>query len=514
MRELFSVCLLAVYLLPGAACADYFYGLVNGHVAYHLTDDSVVMPGAEIRYDSFVVESTLRLENQGKIYSDIFIESGHELTFQNSGGMFGTVRVAAGAGLVQLVGGIGDMNGFGIERGAGSSFIMLAEGIGTAGIDFAKLAAFASDADKLILKDSVLILSSGAAPAVPIEILGNVQFVIRDSAARSDSILLRGVSVLGDLSVRAESRDLFNVNSEIRGGDLYLSIRRETDYEKIIGPARGRFLNRMRADSVASNFLSRLDSAQSMAELRGMMNDSITFNPARLMKPVKILSQAMGASGGSGYGFGSAAIFGSDLSLYSGAVSLGLSAGDFSFAATGYAGESAEQGDDSEISGLFYGGASTVRYQGSFIRADAGIGFAFANFNAGANPVFDGSGAVYDLSGRAVYGFAEVGARVFDDAVYVEPLARVWHYRARALDSADVETKVGAGAAVGRRTSSLGIGTDYSAYAILETKGAQAGIRADIEIPNDDIAVGLDFAVMKIDSEFFYKFGAGVRLEF
>ena len=97
----------------------------------------------------------------------------------------------------------------------------------------------------------------------------NVFLVINDVERIQQTYVLKNVD--SDLQVFVDAdvnNPLMAIKTYVAEDDLYVKLVRETDYAKIMNNATGRYLNSLREDMGANNFLSHMDSAQSIEDLK------------------------------------------------------------------------------------------------------------------------------------------------------------------------------------------------------------------------------------------------------
>lgn len=479
----------------------------------------LVESGAIVNIENFYIAGSGLLENHGFIAGNFFVDDWVELRVQNFGNITGGFSLGAHSHLYQIVTGPDDLHPLKIsDRGTGASFTILADG--AKGISFAGLAEIAHDADKLILKNSVIEFAFGDILDVPIEIDGTVVLKIVGAPKFDGQTLFHVIGYNGILFVQSPNPKMFYVDAKEYGDELILSLRRETDYAKIIGGAKGRFINSVRASGSSHDIIARMDAAQSESELYRAMGDSVMFNPAKLLDPLKVMARfdAFGITMGnpdSIAGAGNiAAIFGNGLSLYAGNAGLEFTAGDFAIGAYGLAGQFAKDGVE-DFSGMMYGGILRAALRAEYLYADLSGGVVFADFATG--PIYDGTAdGTRDPRGVAYYGAAELGVRVFntDGGLYAMPIVRARAFAGKVLDESESEFAIGGGARAGYRVKMQSLDTEYSAYGLMESMGPQVGVRMDVNMPRDGVAVSLDAAALQADAGWFYKIGAGAKVVF
>jgi hypothetical protein len=317
---------------------------------------------------------------------------------------------------------------------------------------------------------------------------------------------------------------MFYVETTPHDDELIFTLRRETDYEKIIGGAKGRFINNVRAAGLNGDIIAQFDAAQTEAELYRAMGASVMMNPIRLMDPLKIMSR-FGALGNPIKGrdeFAGAgdiiAIVGNGLALYAGSVGVEFASGDFVFGLYGLAGQFLNDGIE-EFSGTLYGGSARAAFNGKYLYMDLSGGVAFVDFETG--PVYDGTAfGTQSPKGTAYYGAAEFGVRAFSvgdlktGELYVMPIARARAFSGQVLNDSESEFAIGGGARIGYRTKDQSIETEYSAYGLMESEASIIGVRMDVNLPRDGAAVSFDIAAMNMNVGWFYKIGTGLRVMF
>ena len=89
-----------------------------------------------------------------------------------------------------------------------------------------------------------------------------------------------------------DKSNLYKTNLQRLGEDVYVSIVRETNYEKIFNGSRGKYLENIRSKNPNDKMLLAMDNAKSMNEINSIMNSSYRFNPIILMRPIKTINRA------------------------------------------------------------------------------------------------------------------------------------------------------------------------------------------------------------------------------
>jgi len=388
---------------------------------------------------------------------------------------------------------------------------------GARDVNFMDLVNAANGADKLIFRNSIINMNVGDMATVPIEISGNVVFLIQNVNTVDNYILFANAS--GNIpNVGVINPGLFNVQTYRDGDAVMLAILRNTDYADMLGGGRGQFLNNARSASSNSRLLAQLDNAGSFAELNYIVNNSVAFRPGRLMRPIKILSQAYQA-GHRVYNMDGTlnpiSIIGDEISVYSNLLTMTAATRDMNFGIYLRHGYFDNDGLD-EFSGQFTGGGIHAAIYRDIFHISILAGIDYARFETLA--IYDGyGGQVYDPSGFAGHAVLDMGAKVLDiNEFFIMPMLRIYGFYGKVLYDDYTDVTFAAGVRTGYATSDLGIITEYSLYGLAEAmpSGAQAGIRVDMIAPRDSVGGWMDLGVMKNDLGVFYKIGAGLRYLF
>ncbi|MCL1902748.1 MAG: hypothetical protein FWG18_03950 [Alphaproteobacteria bacterium] len=543
MKKFASACVLAIFTTFGASpvLADYpyhwfFRGLdyiKDNYILFADIDDGadallhydwmLVEVGAVVNYAKFDVAGSGVIENYGHVAGDFNIYNNITVVVKNFGQFSGEFILGENSHLVQIVTDYSDMHALNISniRGSGSLFTILADGV--SGVDFMDLVALAKDADRLILRDSLILFNLNYTTTVPIEISGNVVLLIENVSGLKSRAILPGVTGDGKLFVVTNAGTMFYAETEYIDGNVVLLVSRDTNYENIFGDTLGRFINNIRASGASPKLMAAMDAAQTIEELNAIMRNSIMFNPTNLMRPVKMMTMfegihfRPGVTGWSGAGGGNV-VFGDDMLLYMAEFGAEYNASDFSFGASLHAGAFSESGLE-DFAGKIYGGKLHAAMDRNIFYGSMYIGATYAMTDSG--PIYNGAGgSVYNPDGVAYHGAANVGIRAFESGTlrkgmfFANPIARLRMFSAKVLNKSESEFAFGGGAIMGYGIAVSGVTTTYSAYGLVEQSARQFGVRTDIESLRDGVNIGLEVGVIDSDIGQFYKIGANITAGF
>ncbi len=122
----------------------------------------------------------------------------------------------------------------------------------------------------------------------------NVYLDIKNLSSKNNGQKLEHVSSANVVNVFVKDADnLYKVNFNAAGSDLFFNLVRETDYKKVFKDSRGAFLENIRLNHPDDKMLSAMDSALTITEINSVMNSAYHFNPMILMNPIKTLNRAV-----------------------------------------------------------------------------------------------------------------------------------------------------------------------------------------------------------------------------
>lgn len=122
----------------------------------------------------------------------------------------------------------------------------------------------------------------------------NVYLNIKNLSSKNNGQKLEHVSSADVVNVHVRDTDnMYKVNFNTAGSDLFFNLVRETDYKKVFKDSRGIFLENIRANHPDDKMLSAMDRVSTMTEMNSVMNSAYHFNPIILMNPIKTLNRAV-----------------------------------------------------------------------------------------------------------------------------------------------------------------------------------------------------------------------------
>ncbi len=408
--------------------------LCCGIIFSHLNSRAYCAPGSQYvdLYDSVSfadgdvfnaaginVNSSLFMENDGVVNSDIFVCPACDFYVRNSGEITGLIHLTGGASMTQIVLNAEDLT----MLDADAPYTVVADG--AHGLAWDDLVAVAGNAGTLVIRDSeVLVAPDGVSAArfawrAPvIELQGGVTVRLDDAYEYSGRPVLRNVTGDGTVVIAGWTPSgLYAVSSQMRGSDLYLNLVRETDYYKILGNDLGRGLNALRSAVPDDSLLRKLDAAHDVGELHHIMSRSVAIKPFLMAAPMRMLNNFMkndgmgrGAGGAAGVYGGPFYLSSSDFSAYGAALGMGVVPAENMTARLGLYGAMLDCNDDiNNYDAEMYGANVMLGYvwDGLFLRAIAGATYASFDVPYVMRPDFK-QGPVHGVS---LYGESDFGVR-------------------------------------------------------------------------------------------------------
>lgn len=480
----------------------------------NLAEDLIVTNNGKLISPRIDVVESISILNRGVINSDFYINDAHAVYVTNSGTINGAFHVAPDAMLIQVVRSNTDITDLAVDR----NFSVLVRDAND--ISLTNVFGIASNADKLILNNSTLLLNSAGCRNVTninspvIELVGDV-IIKLDSINSVDYSLpiLRNVSDMGHVYFDiGNSNPLYDVRAYVTDGDLYMKFIRETDYGRIFENGLGRFLNDLRRRIPDDNLLIAMDNAPDMNTINSIMRDSVRLHPVNLMTPIRRM-HVLDALGGWRYSdvsdiYSTAdIIFSSDMVIGRVNISMTGSVTDNLYAAVGgYIGTFVVSDDINDFTGNLYGANIGLHFDDGMIIGNLSGSISRADFDVG--PVFDGSATVDNPSGLSGVMAMDVGTylyRAYD--LTVVPFAGVITNYASVLNDSEFDALANLGFEVNLSEYEFDILYDYGIRGSVLTDGTyHVGVYAKFLSPDDDIGA-------RISAELIHdEFGAGYKI--
>lgn len=516
-----------MFFVSPVSAVDFTGGTINAQ--QHLTQDSNIFSGTIFDPSANIyIDSSLQLQNSGKIFSDIFIADARELLFQNSGDFYGTIYFGENSSLVQVIKNSSDLKQ--LSLGSDGRFSILVQSSET--LPLAGIMHIAGNADKIILDNATISLAGGDAnfarssvvsgvkvSAPSIELAGEVWLELSNTKIYNGMRLMSGVSGDGAVNIRAlDLGTLFYANAYRSGSDLFLNLSRELDYEKIfgMGDIKGKFINQMRISGEHEKLLAALDSQMSMDGVRGVMNKSYAFNPTRL----SVASQVWNTFESlptldvpKDFSIEPIFIFGNNINMLAGKLKGNIKYENWNFGLSGHYGTFSASDSIEDVRGDFYGANLHAYYDYKSLWMHSTAGLSKYNFDTDA--IFIDGNSIYNPSATSMYLSADGGMKFDYDDFYLSPFVGAGIDSFSILSGSKRDVYARAGGIAGSKFEIDGLKYDYSVFAAAQSNNTLVGgITAGFWSIEDAAGGDLRFQAMRLDALMAYKISLEVKFDF
>lgn len=497
MRKIIIFLIMVLIILPAfSEEPDFIDGPVTG-VKYNILKDTIVGNNGSIYVKNLYIKNSLNFYNMGRINGEIDITDGCNLVLENSGSISGKINVGNNSTLTQVIRSNSDISQLSTNNYRYSILINNSDNI-----KFSEILSISGGAGKLTLSNAYIYLDKSILVSPQIELIGENRLKLDSKYASDGTLLLSNVSGSGVVSVDIEGLDGLYTATTIRQDDnVYLSIDRETDYQKVLGKSRGIMINNLRISSHYNSLVQAMDRESSTAGLYELMRRSVLFNPINLIDPIKTFNNFEtnnpNTFNDSAYNdFEALYISSSDgLGLYGGKMSFSTLIADQDVVLSVYAGKFENNNDINNFSGFLYGGNIRGYIKNDNLWLKSVVGATFASF--GTDMIFDGDKVVYNPNGSSVYGTVDSGIKFdFLSDFYFSPFIGIGGDYQKVLHQSDSKISGRGGGMIGRNYEILGIKNDYQLFGILQTNNIQTfGARVNFWSIEDMAGANLSYSV-------------------
>ena len=327
-------------------------------------------------------------------------------------------------------------------------------------------------------------------------------FVYTNNIPDTGTALFTHVSGDGRVYIFADEMDpMFVLETYNVGGDnLFARVVRSKDYERILNNNSGRFLNLLREQSPESRLLARMDSVQTLGELKDIMSKSIHVNPIKLMQSIRTMYmhktlETMHIEHESSFEVMPFSVFSKDMLAFGIEPRLNIKLSDDLWVKMSGRVSSLDYSDNiNEYNAVSYGVGADVIYgfsDNNFLRAYGDI--SFSSFDSGI--VFDGNAAVENPNGFSGYMAGELGHQFhFIDKLYFAPFLIVGADYATVLKQHESNYFTGIGGDVGYSFDFDGLRYGYSGRLLVRSDG-DMGSELGVSVWSLSDNAGADFKI-------------------
>ena len=443
MKLYFGIFLIFL-MMDNALAMEYIENnIYGGHKI--LDSDVVVMDGVIVGADNIKIAESMRIENYGVVNSDVDLCDRCELLITNYGVFDSQFTLGKDSSIVQYVTSHDNMKR--IDFNVAYDVVFNSQDH----MNFSDVVEFADAADSLIIKNTVLNLDSIPSNVSTVVHFGErVVINIGDLDVVGKTLVLDNVTFDTNLRfIGVDDDTMYVKRGYVQDGGLYVERVRETDYSKVLGGRLGEYLNSLRLESGAGDFMQMMDSAQDMNAINHAMNKTVRMNPVLLKNKLESLHFAdLLNFDVSRYGAG-LSLFGvgdSDMSILGVGAGYRFAAGnDINLDLDVRLGKMLYSSDVDEFEANIYAGRVRIEYDAYeelFVRA--GLGVMLSDFDIGA--VFYNGHVFENPMSISGYGNIDVGYKYnLYNSLYVAPIigADVHFYDIENYSMSDVFMRIG-----------------------------------------------------------------------
>lgn len=489
-----------------------------------LFNDTVIHPIVTV--DNIEIMNSLSLYNKGIINGYVNVCFGCDVRIENSGTINAEINVPDSSKVIQVIHYNSEIAPINVvnDNNLFDVFEISVENANR--ISWEKLLGISKRANKITFQNSGLVLDENSAYFISddsspiIEFKDTNTLYVSDIMDFSNKPVLSNVYGNGSINIYSEKNNpLYKFSSYISNNTLFVDIVRDTDYFKILGNNKGKFLNFLRDNNLSVNLLECLDSAKTMEELNAIMESSVRLNPIKLMKSVRTFNMFQINEVGNaveGFSINPILVSSYDFDLFG--FSLGAAYDvmeKLRIGADGYIAKGKYSSELDEYNFALYGGNVHIAYINSLLLARIMAGTTIADFDIG--PIFDGDKTINDPLGTSVYSVADVGINFnLTSDFMISPFVRVGFNAEEIADDTDGYLIAGTGADFSFDVNGYDItykyGFTFSAY----TDGQlNAAFRVGINSIADKAGGTLDAGIISNEfGDLSYKVKLGINFKF
>jgi hypothetical protein len=500
----------SAYAAPG-----WFDATVGG-AEYFMYDDVIISSDSVIETSFLNISSSLTMENRGIITSDIFICGGCELFLQNSGQITGEIHLGENASFTQVIRNESDLRRLGVSAG----YSVLVQG--DDGLYLSDIMYVAGRAEKIILENSKIVIGNSGRMGITrdimpkIDLRGTTSVILEGDKYFDGMILFQNVSDFENVFVQLLDTDVLHAAGVyILDNNIYLKLIRETNYTKILGDARGDFLNKVRADDSNNKTLHIMDKARTMSELTDIMARSAILNPINLMYPVKVFNnfKINNFDDDLSSELSMTHVFSDGFSLDSIGASAAMNFSKIDLAISGYIGQFENSDDINDFYGRFYGANIRGKIDLKSLWIDSTLGYTISKFDDMV--VFDGLDATYSPTGNSFYGVVDSGLMFgLSDDFNIRPFAGIGFDSNIILHQSEISFFGRLGASAGF-SDGYDLMYDYRVFLVGQTDNVVvAGAYGSFWSVVDGAGGGLSYQMRYDDIGISHKVSAELKVKF
>ena len=250
---------------------------------YYYSGNVVIAANQIIDGNIYITDDTV-IENNGIIRGNIIFNDAYSLDITNHNSIESNFTTIDGATITQNVSSQNDIHAI-------DNLINYTLKVTNAdGLNMADLVAMAGGASEVRITDSLLVLGDDLSYfTVPIYFNHSNTFIINGANLTQSCTLLSNVYGTPYM-IPTDIDPMYVASSDIVGGELKITLLRQTNYSLVFDGALGQYLDGLRDANADDKLLRKLDRAGTRSAMHNLLNKSGRVNPIKLLKPMQAVN--------------------------------------------------------------------------------------------------------------------------------------------------------------------------------------------------------------------------------
>ena len=514
-------CLFLIFFLSIIWCFDVnaiiYQGTENVPIYsfsdnYVTVDTGAVITAAEV--GGIIVSSTTELYNNGTINGAIRTD-GCNLIVHNTGTVSGNIIIENGGNVVQMMNTPEEVTNLNV---IGNNFSVEIGGVNNVDFDVIKninATSFSITGSSVVIND----FNDWQNWNTNVSLDGLITLIINDYETVGQSQVVNHVTAGDVVDIRVNNLDNFHKSMfTVNGGNVVLTIERETNYEKI-DKDLNLVVGEIKKYNSGDKFVMALDAATNEEQIMWIKNKSYRFNHDILLQPIKVMNNlTFMASAGDKYEFGGDLdtwyVISNSINNIGGRISFGDNYDDFHFNIGLNFDRFEYQDDFNDFSGNTYGFDFRGRKDFDKLWINGIGGFNVASFTA--DYIYDNGAITNNPIGLSWFLGTDVGSDFdIDNDVIVSPFIGLNYQNYKIIDIIDNNLYLRGGADVKYSFALDGIKYEYAVKSSIASNGILfLGVNFGFLSVDDGAGISLNAGVLKDDFDYNYQFALNAKMLF
>ncbi|MBO4746025.1 MAG: hypothetical protein J5613_03075 [Alphaproteobacteria bacterium] len=250
---------------------------------YYYSGNVVIAANQVIDGDIYITDDTV-IENNGIIRGNIIFNDAYNLDITNHNSIESNFITVAGATITQNITTQNDIHA--IDNLTNYTLKV----VNADGLNMADLVAMAGGASEVRVTDSLLVLGDDLSYfAAPIYFNHSNTFVINGTNLTQSCTLLSNVHGTPYMTM-TDIDPMYVGTPNIVGGELKITLLRQTNYSLVFDGALGQYLDGLRDANADDKLLRKLDRVGTRRAMYDVLNESGRIKPIKLLEPMRVVN--------------------------------------------------------------------------------------------------------------------------------------------------------------------------------------------------------------------------------